>query len=119
MFSNRFKYMVWILMVCCLAGCGYKEISTPQRDVAYLKFKKSAFKSYTVLVNEKYQFKLGACQIQEDDTNATCQDPAWDKRYEVPSGKITVAVTDDQKNILIFRKEIFLGLATTKELILP
>ena len=98
-------------------GCGYKQQNIQQRDIAYLKFKKSTFKKYTVLVNKKYGFQLGACENTEEINQ--CEDPTRNKLYEVTSGKILIEVTDSSTDELILRKEMYLGSSNTTEIVLP
>jgi len=94
------KVLISLLAASILfIGCGYKQTNTQIRDIAYLKFNKSSSKNYTVIVNDKYKFKL-------DDTT--------DKLYEVTSGGVTIKVYDN-KNNLIMRKEFYIGSSNTVE----
>ena len=120
MFKNK-KYIIIFMAIMfslgCI-GCGYKQQNIQQRDIAYLKFKKSMFKQYTVLVNKKYIFQLDACEKNEEETHK-CEDPTKDTLYEVSSGRILIEVTDSSANKLILRKDIYLGSSNTTEIVLP
>ena len=103
---------VLLLSVVLFTGCGYKQTNTQIRDIAYLKFNKSSFKNYTVIVNDKYKFKLDGCSKR--DINGECRDDTSDKLYEISSGGVTIEVYDD-KNNLIMRKEFYIGSSNTME----
>jgi hypothetical protein len=120
MFKNKKFLIMFVVIMFSLGfiGCGYKQQNIQQRDIAYLKFKKSMFKKYTVLVNKKYAFQLGACENSEEELNK-CEDPTRDKLYEVTSGRILIEVTDISTDELILRKEMYLGSSNTTEIILP
>jgi hypothetical protein len=71
------------------------------------------FKDYTVIINEKFEFKLDAC-IEQDD-NEECHD---NKLYEITSGNSVVKVFDNNNN-LIMKKEMYIGSSNTMEINLP
>lgn len=109
------KILFAILFAILFTGCGYKETNTQIRDVSFLKFNKSMFKDYTVIVNEKYTFKLDSCI--KDDTGQ-CQDDTRDKLYEITSGNSVVKVFDNNNNLII-KKEMYIGSSDTMEIDLP
>jgi len=108
--------IMFILLAVLFSGCGYKQTNTQIRDVSFLKFNKSMFKNYTVVVNEKYKFKLDACVKQND--SGQCYDNTIDKLYEITSGNSVLKVFDNNKN-LIMRKEMYIGSSNTMEINLP
>lgn len=115
MLKNKIA-IIFILLTVLFSGCGYKQTNTQIRDVSFLKFNKSMFKDYTVVVNDKYKFKLDAC-IEQDDTGQ-CHDNTSDKLYEITSGNSVVKVFDNNNN-LIMRKEMYIGSSNTMEINLP
>ena len=110
------KILLAILFAILFTGCGYKETNTQIRDVSFLKFNKSMFKNYTVIVNEKYTFKLDACI--KNDNIGQCHDDTRDKLYEITSGNSVVKVYDNNNN-LIMKKEMYIGSSNTMEINLP
>jgi len=109
------KVFIPLLLLFLLAGCGYKQENIQTRDIAYLKFTKSIMKDYTVIVNDKYKFKLEACK-ERDDRNQ-CIDSSLYKVYEVDSGKCFIKIYDGK--ILIMQKEAYIGSNNTLEIHLP
>ncbi len=110
------KFILSILLLIMAAGCGSKQTNTQIRDVAFLKFSKSMFNDYTVIVNNKYKFILGACD--EKDLPEECTNSTDDKLYEITSGNVVVKVLDSNNN-LIMEKEMYIGSSNTKEINLP
>lgn len=115
-YMSKNKIIFSILFSILFLGCGYKQTNTQIRDVSFLKFNKSIFKDYTVIINEKFKFKLDAC-IQQADTGE-CRNDTGDKLYEITSGNSVIKVFDNN-NKLIMRKEMYLGSSTTMEINLP
>lgn len=113
MFKN--KIIAIFLSLVFFTGCGYKQTTTQERDIAYLKFSKSSSDSYTVVVNDKYKFNLDKCQTVNETGN--CIDSVDNNLYEVTSGKIEIKVYDKDNN-LILQKEMYLGTSNTKEIVL-
>jgi len=120
MFKNKNFLLMAVVVIFFFGcvGCGYKQLNIQKRDIAYLKFKKSMYKKYSVLVNKKYVFELGGCEYHGEEKNE-CQDPTSNKLYEVSSGKILIEVTDNSSGKLILRKELYLGSSNTTEIVLP
>ena len=118
MFKNKKLSVLFVitLFFCSFMGCGYKQLNVQHRDVAYLKFKKSSFNNYSVLINEKYSFQLSSCVKQEGEE---CHDTTSNKLYEVTSGNVVIEVTDNRTRKLILRKEMYIGSSNTAEIILP
>ena len=110
------KTILLLLSVVLMSGCGYRATNTQIRDVAFLKFNKSLFKNYTVIVNDKYQFELDACS--EQTPTDECHDNTFNKLYEIRSGNSIVKVLDSDKN-LILEKEVYIGSSNTVEVNLP
>jgi hypothetical protein len=104
--------VIILLLSLVVVGCGYRQTNTQIRDIGYLKFNKSVFKSYKVVVNNKYQFKLDAC-VEQDDKNQ-CQDNTFNKLYKVSSGNLDVKVYNN--DILIMDKEVYVGSSNTVEI---
>lgn len=113
MFKNK---IILLLVLLVFSGCGYKQTNTQSRDISYLKFTKSITKNYTVVVNDKYEFKLDSC-IEKDD-NDHCVNSTFNKMYEISGGNSVIKVFDGQ-NTLIMRKEIYVGTSNTMEINLP
>lgn len=107
------KIVAIFLSLFFLVGCGYKQTTTQENDVAYLKFNKSTSDSFTVVVNDKYKFTLDKC-INVNETG-NCVDPVDDNLYEVSSGKVEIKIYDKKDN-LILQEEMFLGASNTKEI---
>lgn len=105
MLKNKLT-IILILLVVLLSGCGIKQTNTQIKDVSFLKFNKSMFKDYTVIVNEKFKFKLNV----NDDTDS--------KLYEITSGNSVIKVFDNNNN-LIMEKEMYIGSSNTMEINLP
>ena len=120
MYRNKFALLsIGLLLVLLSSGCSYKESLTQSRDRGFLKFSKNMFKSYTVLVNDKYSFVLDHCVYDEEiPRDDQCQGNYWNKLYEVSSGNVFLKIFDS-KDQLIFSKEIYLGSNTTYEVKLP
>ena len=114
MLKNKLTLSVLLLII--ISGCGSKQINTQIRDVAFLKFNKSMFNDYTVIVNNKYKFTLGACI--ENNNQEQCSNSTDDKLYEITSGNVVVKVLDSNNN-LIMEKEMYIGSSNTKEINLP
>ena len=113
MFYMLKNKVILILLIFVFMGCGYRQTNTQIRDVGFLKFNKSVFKNYTVLVNNKYKFKLDACV--EKDNKDQCVDTTYNNLYEVSSGNLDVKVYNGQ-NILIMEKNIYVGSSNTVEI---
>lgn len=120
MYRNKFAIIsVGLFFSLLLNGCSYKESITQSRDRGFLKFSKSMFKSYKVVVNDKYSFPLDHCVYDEEVPHQNqCQNTYWNKLYEVNSGNVFLKVFDS-KDQLILSKEIYLGSNTTYEVKLP
>ncbi len=116
--NNMLKAVLVVIFCVGIASCGYQQINTQKRDVAYLKFTKSATQRYTVLINEKFRFELGSCEKKQNGQKG-CQDPTRNKLYEVTSGNVLLEVTDDRSGKLIMRKKMYLGSSNTTEIALP
>jgi len=114
-FKNKVIF-IFTLLTILFSGCGYKQTNTQIKDVSFLKFNKSEYKNYTILVNEKHKFNLNAC-VSKDD-NGQCYDDTVNKLYEVKSGNVSIKVLDG-KNNLIMKKEMFLGSSNIMEVDLP
>lgn len=113
MFRNK---IILLLVLLSFVGCGYKQTNTQSRDIGYLKFTKSIAKSYKVVVNDKYEFKLDSCT--EKDENEQCANSTFNKMYEIGNGNSFIKVFDS-KNNLIMRKEVYIGSSNTVEISLP
>lgn len=105
-----------LLIIMITSGCGYRQTNTQIRDVAFLKFNKSMFKDYTVIVNDKYKFTLDGCT--ETNNPEECNDNTDDKLFEITSGNVVVKVLDKENN-MIMKKEMYIGSSNTKEINLP
>lgn len=110
------KLIISVLLAMLFVGCGYKQTNTQIRDVSFLKFNKSTFASYIIVVNDKYKFILDSC-VKNENTGE-CNDDTVNKLYEVTSGNIFIKIFDN-KNNLIMKKEMYLGSSNTKEINLP
>lgn len=115
MLKNKVLALVIINMVV-FSGCGYRQITTQQHDIGFLKFTKGSSNAYTVLVNEKHTIDLGSCV--KNESTGTCQDLIADSLYEVQSGKTTIGVMD-KTGKLILQKEVYVGSSNTVEVSLP
>ena len=105
-----------LLVIVLLTSCGYREISTQTRDIAFLKFNKSKYNSYTVVVNNRYTFKLSSCTT--DKETHQCHDDIMDKLFEVSSGNIALKILDKDDN-LIMDMSMYIGSSSIKEIKLP
>lgn len=112
MFKSKAK-LILVFVFLFIAGCGYKQTNLQSQDVAYLKFNKSTFQEYTVVVNDKYTFKLDACA--QKDNNEQCVSSTYNKLFEVSSGNVVLKVFDSNNN-LIMRKEMYIGISNTVEI---
>lgn len=113
-----FKSKIVLMLIGALlfSGCGYKQSTTQSRDVGYLKFTKSSFNGYRVVINDKYEFLLDQCVTQQ--SVGQCQDTTSDKLFEVSSGVVNVKIFDSTQK-LIYKEELYLGSNNTKEISLP
>jgi hypothetical protein len=112
-FTSKNKLVVLLILTTFLTGCGYyKETNTQIRDTAYLHFVGNISKDYTVMINDKYKFKLNSCTI--DDTTGHCINNISETLYEVTSGNITIKVTDNDKK-LVLEKSMYVGSGNTAE----
>jgi hypothetical protein len=120
MSKNKFAIIsVGLFFSLLFTGCSYKESMTQSHDRGFLKFSKNMFKSYKVVVNDKYSFVLDHCVYDEEiPREDQCQGNYWNKLYEVRSGNVYLKIFDS-KDQLIFSKEIYLGSNTTYEVKLP
>lgn len=110
------KILLFLALITVFTSCGYRETSTQIRDVSFIKFNKSRFNSYTVVVNDTYKFQLSSCN-NDKDTNE-CHDDTVDKLFEISSGNVVVKVLDENQN-LIMEKSMYIGSSSTKEINLP
>ena len=110
------KILIIIALLLVVTGCGYKESVTQTRDLAYLKFTKSMFKSYTVTVNNKDTFNLGKC-IQSA-SNEQCTNDTDDKLYEISSGNVYIKVVDENNQVVV-NKSMYIGSGSSVEVTLP
>ena len=110
------KTILLLFLAVLVSGCGYKQTNIQSRDIAYLKFTKSTDKNYTVVVNNKYQFKLDSCI--NHDSPEDCYDDTINKLYEISSGKVFLKVLDDNNNLLM-SKDMYIGSSNTMEIALP
>ncbi len=108
--------LLLLLVTVLLTSCGYRETNTQTRDIAFLKFNKSKFNSYTVVVNNQYTFKLLSCTTDEETHQ--CHDDTIDKLFEVSSGNIALKILDKDDH-LIMDKSMYIGSSSTKEIALP
>ncbi|WP_419765303.1 MAG: hypothetical protein ACNI28_02455 [Arcobacter sp.] len=108
----RNKLTIILLSTFIFIGCGYKQTNTQIKEIGYLKFIKSPFSKYKILVNEKYEFNLDEC-IKKDDTGQ-CHDDTIDKLYETKAGNNIIKVYDRNNN-LILQKEVYIGSSNTVE----
>jgi len=100
MLISKSKFLISLISAILLAGCSYIETNTQIRDIAYLRFGNIKEKEYTVVVNESRQFKLNS-----NDSK---------KLYEIPSGNITLKITDDDKIVLM--KSMYISSGNTVEI---
>ena len=105
-----------LLVIVLLTSCGYKETNTQTRDIAFLKFNKSKLNSYTVVVNNRYTFKLSSCTKNKETHQ--CHDDTKDKLFEVSSGNIALKILDKDGS-LIMNITMYIGSSSTKEITLP
>ena len=110
------KTILTIILIVLFSGCGYKQTNTQIRDVSFLKFNKSSSNNYTIVVHEKFKFKLDNC-IESNDIEQ-CHDNTSNKLYEITSGNSVIKVFDNDNN-LIMRKEMYIGSSNTMEINLP
>lgn len=113
-FKNKFRIIFLTIFSLLLIGCSYKETITQSRDIAYLKFNKSSDYKYLVIINDKYNFTLDNCIVNE---NNNCFDEN-NKLFEISSGVSTIKIFDNKKNLII-NKEIYVGSNNTMEITLP
>jgi len=112
MLQNRVFTTALIISLAIFSGCGYKETNRQIRDIGYLKFNKSLFETYTVVVNDTYKFKLDSCSSKDELDR--CKADTMNKRYEISSGNSNIKVYDKENN-LIKEKNIFIGDLVTVE----
>lgn len=103
-FKNK-SLFVLIFISLIFIGCGYNQTNIQIRDIAYLKFHKSLYKDYRVLINEKYEIYLKSCTLNSDSNS--CSDEIENNLYEVSSGNNNIKIYDNEK--LILNKNIFIG----------
>lgn len=114
MFKN--KLILLFATFFLLHGCGYKQISTQSRDIAYLKFSKAGSKQFTVKINNRFNFTLDRC-IKKDG-EVECINSIEHKLYEVSSGNIDIQVFSEEGN-LVLQKNGYIGSSSTMEINLP
>ena len=111
MFKSKIAILVLIISTLFI-GCGYKTTNTQIRDKAFIKFNKQSSESYNVVVNDKYEFKLDSCIV--DQQTGACHDNTKNELYEVKSGNINIKVYNKDK-VLILDKNIYVGSNNTVE----
>jgi hypothetical protein len=98
--TSKNKFLISLITTILLAGCSYIESTTQIRDIAYLRFGNIKEKEYTVVVNESRKF-----QLDSNDSK---------KLYEIPSGNITLKITDGDKIVLM--KSMYISSGNTVEI---